>query len=164
MWTNWHAARNIERLESTQIDWTDYSGQLDTPRGIISVAPLRATSTSTGALTRQEANSLLFRNWGFNAGFNVLGIELRLTVDRLARIQDKVIQLYMGQAQGRNLANIATENQQVYGGGGDLWGLTQALDWHDENFGVIIDLQPHQQYPSSNPAVIRSVELRLNVS
>jgi hypothetical protein len=161
MWTNWHAARIVERLETSQIDWTDYSGLLNQTRDIISVAPLRSTSTSTGAMTRQEANSLVFRDFGFTA-VNVQAVELRLSVDRLARIQDRTIQLYYQGAQGRNLANPLSENQQVYGG--DLWGLTEPLIWTSADFGVIIDLQPHQTYPSSNPVVIRSVELRLNFS
>lgn len=161
MWTNWHAARIVERLETSQIDWTDYSGLLDQTRDIISVAPLRATSVSTGALTRQEANSLVFRDFGFVVAGDVVGIELRLNVDRLARIQDRTIQLYYNGAVGRNLANLLSENQQVYGG--DLWALTEPLAWTEAAFGVIIDLQPHQSYPSNNPAVIRSVELRLRL-
>ena len=161
MWTNWHAARIVERLETAQIDWTDYSGLLDQTRDIISVAPLRATSTSTGALTRQEANSLVFRNFGFDNVGDVAAVELRLNVDRLARIQDRTIQLYYNGAVGRNLADPLSENQQVYGG--DLWGLTEPLAWTNSEFGVIIDLQPHQSYPSSNPVVIRSVELRLRL-
>lgn len=160
MWTNWHAARNIERLETSQIDWTDLSGALDQTRDIISMAPLRATSTSTGALTQDQTNSLLFRNFGF-AVESVVGIELRLVVDRLARIQDRTVQLYYQALVGRNLANPLSENEQVYGG--DLWGLDQALPWNDPLFGIVIDLQPHQSYPSSNPAVIRTVELRLNL-
>lgn len=162
MWTNWHAARIVERLESDQVDWTDYAGQLDVARDIITVLPLRATSTSTGALTRQEGNSLVFRNFGFDPGLTVMGIELRLTVDRVARIQDRTVQLYYQGSQGRNLANPLSENEQVYGG--DLWGLSEPLPWDDQGFGVIIDLQPHESYPSSNPVIIRRVELRLRIS
>ncbi len=161
MWTNWHTARIIERLENSQIDWTDYSGELDQTRDIISVAPLRATSLSTGALTRQEANSLVFRNFGFDPDLSVVGIELRLIVDRVARIQDRTIQLYYEGALGHNLADPLSENEQVYGG--DLWGLSEPLAWDSDQFGVIVDLQPHQGYPSSNPVVIRRVELRLNL-
>lgn len=163
MWTNWHAARSVEQLENDQISYTDYDGQLDFAQNIITVAPLRATSISTGALTAVEANSLLFKNFGFAVQGTVAAIELRLTSPRMARIQDRVIQLHYQQLIGKNLAQDLSEDDQIYGGTLAQWGIEDLPDWNSSDFGCVIDLQPHQSYPSSNPAIIRRVEIRLDI-
>ena len=130
-----------------------------------SVFPVRSISTSFGTFTREESNSLLFTGFGMPDAIP-LGIEVRLVTQRLARIQDKVIQLWDGtQTIGENRQNLRAENDQVYGGDFDRWGLRSdyAIPTASPDFGVVVDLQPHTEYPCSDTVYIRSVTMRLSL-
>lgn len=132
-------------------------------RAFQSVFPVRSISTSFGTFTREESNSLLFTGFGMPSVIP-LGIEVRLVTQRLARIQDKVIQLWDGtQTIGENKQNLQAENDQTYGGDFDRWGLKTdyAIPASSPDFGVVIDLQPHTEIPCSDTVYIRSVTMRL---
>jgi hypothetical protein len=164
MWTSWHSATQITQLEQDQIAYTDGAGPLDNPRDLTTVQPLRGIHTGTGRLLTSEANALLFSGFGFDTeSYTVQGIEVQLNTQRLARIQDRTIQLHYQQAQGVNRANLLAEDVQHYGSADDLWGLDQALPWSMPQFGVVVDLQPHVSIPSNNTVLIYSVSLRLNL-
>jgi hypothetical protein len=95
-----------------------------------------------------------------------LGIQVRLVTQRLARIQDKVIQLWDGERTiGENRQNLQAENDQLYGGDFDRWGLKSdyGIPTDSSDFGVVIDLQPHTEIPCSDTVYIRSVTMRLNL-
>jgi len=164
MWTSWRSATIVTQTEQNQIAYTDGSGPLDSPRDLTTVQPLRGIHTGTGQLLTNEANSLLFSGFGFVVGSDtVQGIEVMLTTQRLARIQDRVIQLHYQQLVGSNRANLSAEDLQLYGSADDLWGLDQALPWDHSQFGVVVDLQPHISIPSNNTALIFAVAMRLNL-
>lgn len=165
MWTSWRSPTEITEQPQGQISYTDGLGPLDSPRDLTTVRPLTGvTSTGTGRLLTVEANSLLFTAFGFDTGtYTVQGIEVQLVTQRLARIQDRVVQLHYQQLVGNNLADLAAEDLQHYGSADNLWGLDQALPWNSSQFGVVIDLQPHTSIPSNNTALIFSVSMRLNL-
>ncbi len=140
--TDWRTYTIVQPLEGDEIQFESLG----------SVAPAVGTSTATGRLLTQETTALVFKGFAITGVVNT--IELRLRVSRLARIQDKTIQLWIGgEAWGENLADLSAEDEWVY-----TWtGLDH--EWGAED-GVVIDLQPHRQYPSSNTICIRSVQLR----
>jgi hypothetical protein len=151
----------IQELPSDEIAFTDGDSILDSTVDLTTVTPVRSVATSNGQLAVQHSRSLVFRSFGIPADITVVGIELELTVTRLARIQDKTIQLwYQNRAVGRNLADLTAEDHHVYGGATDLWRATTVVHSSDD-FGVLVDLQPHTQYPSSNTVYLRSVRLRV---
>ncbi len=119
---------------------------------LVSVEPAVGVGKSTGGLFTEQATALVFT--GFNITGTVNSLELRLEVSRLARTQDKTIQLWVnGTAVGPNLADLSAADVHVY-----TWHDLD-LEWNS-TMGVVIDLQPHTQYPSSNTIYIRSVGLR----
>ena len=127
------------------------SGEIQYDR-LVSVEPAVGVGKSTGGLLTEQATALVFT--GFDITGTVRGLELKLEVTRLARTQDKTIQLWVnGAATGPNLADLTAGDVHVY-----TW-TDLDLEW-DSSMGVVIDLQPHTQYPSSNTIYIRSVGLR----
>ena len=89
---------------------------------------------------------------------------MRLRARRVARIQDKTIQLWNGSRTiSENLQNLSAEDDEVYGGENDRWGipLTETIPVSLEEFGVVVDLQPHVEYPCADLVFVRSVAMRL---
>ena len=81
-----------------------------------------------------------------------------LTVTRLSRIQDRTVQLYYNAPIGANLADLTAGDVHVY-----TASAVPGVDYSSVNFGCVIDLGPHQSYPSNNTIVIRSVAIRLDL-
>ncbi len=151
----------VESLDSQEIPFSDGDVTLDSVSNITTQRPVLGIAHSSGRLTVEGSQSLVFRKFSIPPGLLVQGLELELTVDRLARIQDRVIQLwYQGSAQGQNRADLSAANFTVYGGAEDLW-TASGIDFSSDSFGVVIDLQPHTQYPSSNLIYFRSLALRV---
>lgn len=159
-WTTWLQPRTVERLENNQIDFSDGDAELDPVAALVSVLPVYGvgTSASDTAVTVYGSNSLLFRDFGFTGG-PAVGIEVATNIVRLNRVRDRVVQLWSGGVIGTNRASNNYDQKQTYGGISDLWGMP-SLNTVDSNFGVVIDLQPHPQYPSSTTVIIRSVAVR----
>lgn len=157
MWTTWHSPLSLTQLETNQINYTDGAGALDRTQDITTIKPVVGNSRTGGGLITTESNSVLFSQFGFQVNSaSVQQVEIRLSVARLSRIQDKLIQLYYVTPQGDNLADLTAEDIHVYN--------TLALpniDYTSVAFGCVIDLAPHKHYPSSNNIVIRSVSMRL---
>ena len=159
MRTPWHFPRDVSQLETNQVAYTDGVGALDTPQDIITVTSVRGNAAASGGLLTREANSLVFRNYGFSiSAGTVQAIEIQLTVTRLSRIQDRVVQLYYNAAMGANLADVTAGDVHVY-----ATSAVPGVDYSSVNFGCVIDLGPHQSYPSNNTIVIRSVAMRLDL-
>jgi hypothetical protein len=165
MWTPWHFPRDVSQLETNQVAYTDGVGVLDTPQDIITTTSVRGNAAAHGGLLTREANSLVFRNYGFALGAGtVQAVEIQLSVTRLSRIQDRTVQLYWNEPIGANLANDTAGDVQVYGGDLARWQIsTMVVDYTSPQFGCVIDLGPHQRYPSNNSIVIHSVAMRLDL-
>lgn len=159
-WTKWLLPRSVERLETDQIDFTDGDSVLNRTTDLVSVLPVYGigTSASDTAVNVYGSNSLLFRDFGFSGG-TVGGIELETNVVRLSRVRDRVVQLWNGALAGVNRASENYDQIQRYGSISDTWGTT-GIDFTNSGFGVVVDLQPHPQYPSSTTIIIRSVRIR----
>ena len=153
--------RTILQVPSEEIAFTDGDAILDSTQDLNTVQPVYAVATSSGRLAAHGSQSLIFKNFGITVDTTVLGIELLLHVDRLARVQDRTIQLvYNGSTVGSNQADLTAANLHVYGSPTDLWSTTD-IDFSGAEFGVLIDLQPHTQYPSNNLVYLRTVELKV---
>lgn len=159
-WTTWLQPRIVERLENNEIDFADDDLQLDRVTNLVSVLPVYGlgTSASDTAVTGYGSNSLLFRDFDFSGG-PVAGIEVATNIVRLNRVRDRVVQLWNSGLVGVNRARDIYDQKQTYGSASDLWGMN-SLNTVDSNFGVVLDLQPHPQYPSSTTVIIRSVSVR----
>ena len=160
-WTKWHFPKTAVQLETEEIEMAAYGGS--PTRGFRSQSPLRSISTSYGTFIREESNSLVFTDFGFPA-VQPQGIEMRLRARRVARIQDKTIQLWNGSRTiSENLQNLRAEDEQIYGGENDRWGIpfAESIPVSDSEFGVVVDLQPHVEYPCADLVFIRSVAMRL---
>jgi hypothetical protein len=157
MWTNWHFPNQLNQLETTQIDYTDGSGILDHPRDIVTVKPVVGNATSNGSLVLKEANSVVFKSYGFAVDSSlVTSVEIQLSVARVSRIQDRAIQLYMNEPIGENLADVTAGDIHVYTSPAIV-----GVDYNSVNFGCVIDLAPHRLIPSNNSIIIRTVGIRL---
>ena len=161
-WTNWYQPTAFHFAEGDEIPYSSNRGVLT------SVDPLVGISRSLGSgdptLLYQEPTAVVFKGFGFDlTGLAVNAIELKLHVQRVARIEDKLIAVWngekpLGNAAKEQAADIETYHLDLV----DDCGVPMNLDW--DNWGVYVDLQPHQQYPSSNTAVIRSVKVRLDIA
>lgn len=162
-WSQWHSPRTAQQLETSEIELQAPMGSV---RGFVSAEPVRSISTSFGTFIREESNSLVFTDWQFSSGI-VAGIELRLRVRRLARVQDKVVQIWDGtKTVGENLADFSAGDDHVYGSESDRWGVSQDYSFplNSSDFGVVIDLQPHREIPCSDIIILRSVRMRVYYS
>jgi hypothetical protein len=159
MWTTWHFPNQLAQLETLQIDYTDNVGILDNPRDITTVKPVTGNASSNGTLVLAEANSVVFKDYGFDIGSStVANIEIQLNVARLSRIQDRTIQLYMNEPIGANLADLTAGDVHVYAS-----TALSGINYNSANFGCVVDLAPHKLIPSSNTIIIRSVGIRLDL-
>lgn len=160
-WTKWKSPRKSQELESNEISFNDE----EKPRTIVSNKPISAVSNYFGGLYTVESSAILFSDFGFDVDSDqVEEIELFLHVSRLGRTQDKTISLYMGKQIGKNRADLEAEDENVYGGGLESWKIASAnMDYTSPDFGVVIDLQPHTQYPSNVTVYIRKVAVRLKL-
>lgn len=171
-WTKWRQPKVVFRLdEGEEVDFTN----LNNRRDLVSNEKISAVSDSFGGLFKKESNALVFRKFGFDADIpdgkddlgEVQGIELFLHTTRVSRIQDKVIQLwYDGSPVRENKASLDSPDFAYYGGKDDNWKVDhrltpEAIDFLSDDFGVLIDLQPHTEFPSANTAYIRKVAMRL---
>jgi hypothetical protein len=162
-WTRWYSPKQARQLETNEIRVAAQGTQ-----GIsdfVSVFPVRSISTSFGTFIREETNALVFTRFGL-PDVVPKGIELRLVTQRLARIQDKTIQLWDGSKQiGENKQNLLAENDQLYGGEQDRWGLESqyAIPLTSSDFGVVIDLQPHTEIPCSDTVYIKTLSIRIYI-
>jgi hypothetical protein len=160
MWTKWYTPKIVEQLASDEIV---YQGSVSS-NGFVDLSTVDAVSgvaTSQGGLRQQGARSLVFRDFSIPNQGVVQGIELSLRVDRLSRIQDHTVKLWQSAAVGRNLADPLAEDQWVYGGALSLWRV-DSVTVASENFGVLVDLSAHQQYPSRDTINIKEVKIRVD--
>lgn len=157
MYTAWHTPQSLTQLETDQVNYSDGAGVLDDPQLVHTVRPVVGNAQSNGTLVTQEANSLLFKQFGFAVNSAaVTQVQIRLTVARLSRIQDRTIQLYSNGLVGENLADVAAGDVHVYTAPAPL-----GVDYNTPDFGCVIDLAPHRLIPSNNSIIIRDVSMRL---
>jgi hypothetical protein len=133
---------SFQTLENNEIQFSN----------LTSINPVVGVATSRKGLILKGSSALLFT--GFPLSGNIQTLELKLHVSRLSRVQDKTIQIWHnGSIINENVANLEANDIQTY-----VWNNLN-IEWN-ENSGVVIDLQPHTQYPSANTVYIRSVDLR----
>jgi len=161
-WTNWLQPRKTQNLESNEILFD----QSKIGRVLTSKKPVSGVSLYRGGLITVESTAIAFSNFGFDIGQQqVVGVELYLHTTRNARAQDKTIKLFAGKAVGKNLSDLEALDQHTYSGDLKEWGVNKlTIDYASEDFGVVVDLQPHTEYPSNVTIYIRKVQVRLQLA
>ena len=161
-WTLWKQPRKTQELESDEISFADPA------RGVIvSSKPVSGVSDFYGGLITRESTAIAFKDFGFDLSEEdtVIGVELFLHATRNGRTQDKTITIFMNKPIGTNLADLTAEDKHTYSGGLETWKIASAtMDYNSENFGVIIDLQPHTEFPCNELVYIRKVQVRLQLA
>ena len=150
-WTDWLSPRTVTYFETDEVEFADITRSVD----IVSVYPVTTSAFSTGELAGTETNALLFADYA--ASGIAEAAELRLHVSRLGRIQDKTIRLRSNSEWiGENAADLSAVDVYTYS-----W---QDISVNiDSDLGVVIDLQPHTEYPSSNTVYIRNVQMKFDI-
>lgn len=115
-----------------------------------SVSDVAGVALSNGQILARGSDSILYYNFDYVGACT--RIVARIHVSRLARIQDRVVQLWDGaRLIGSNLANPSAPDINLY-------EFTGAFTVTPE-FGLVLDLGPNQRIPSRDTVYIRSVGL-----
>jgi hypothetical protein len=130
-----------------------------------------------------ETSQLFTTGYNFeDTGLTVVGIEAFLSLQRVARIQDLVIQLTLnGDLIGENLASDINPVQSdqysgdfteplnpvgdkhTYGGPTDLWGTTlSSADIANSTFGIVVSFKSNQVVPHRDLVYLDQVALRIS--
>lgn len=163
--TEFHFPQTIQQVSPVDgsISWnTDYS--LDSKDNFNATDDrLYRIPRTDRQVTVNYANQLWCTNFNFTGIGTVQGIELELRTQRLARIQDYVIQLtYDGELVGDNLYNDLAGNYQLYGGPSVLWGRSWInTEIQSSSFGIVIQLGPNKRIPHKDTGYIDSVALKI---
>lgn len=145
------------------VNWTNLEA-IKRPDGYaLTDKELYYISGVTNVSYRNSAAQIWVTDFKFENLGTILGIEVQLVTQRLSRIQDKLISLcYQGQIIGDNKFNLKAENDQTYGGNNDLWGRSWTVEEiQDPSFGVVIELQPHLNYPHSELGLIDFIAIKI---
>ena len=123
-------------------------------------------------IARSPKTDVTMKTWflklqGFN--FNnvpdtISGIELRLTMNRRARITDDTVQLVLGDTISDTRANLNLDPVKVYGSDTDLWNTKELTSANimDPTFGVLLRFQSHPHWPHKDGVYIGLVEMRIH--
>jgi len=160
-WTKWKQPTKTQLLELDEVSFNGSSPS----RGLVSNKPISAVSNYFGGLYTVESSAIVFTDFGFDVNNqDVEYIELYLHVSRLGRTQDKTISLFMDKKIGKNQSDLEAADEHTYTGGLEEWKIASAtMDYNSPEFGVIIDLQPHTQYPSNVTVYLRKIAVRLKL-
>jgi hypothetical protein len=164
------------------VDW-DFNSQAIGPNSPAST--LGTLYTMSGFWQEKfysETSQLFITDFNFpaNAG-TVTGIELELTVQRVARIQDLIVQLtFNGEIIGDNRASINNpvqsdtytadvtvplhpiDDYNIYGSSTDMWGTALSnMDVTDPSFGVVLSFRSNVIYPHRDVVYVDQVALRI---
>lgn len=145
------------------VNWTNLEA-IKRPDGFaLTDKELYYISGVTNTSFRNSAAQVWATDFNFENLGSIVGIEVQLITQRLSRIQDKLISLcYQNEIVGENKFNLRAENDQIYGSNSDLWGRTwTAEELQDSSFGVVIELQPHLQYPHSELGLIDFIAIKI---
>jgi hypothetical protein len=163
------------------IDWNFDSSTVSPDNPAYTLGTLYTMSGFWQEKFFSQTSELVCTNFNFQNLGTVTGIELELTVQRVARIQDLVIQLTLnGELIGDNMASIINPVQadmytsdttvpltpindfNIYGGPTNMWGTTlTAEDIMDPSFGVILSFRSNVIYPHNDTVYLDQVALRI---
>jgi hypothetical protein len=146
------------------IAWTHSELIISADNYATTVTPLSTISGTNGVLYRYATKQLWTSDYRCNATGELLGIELILNSQRLARVQDYVIQLCLNdELIGENKHNPMAANLQIYGSPTDLWGTElTAEDVNDPSFGVVVSMQSNDSRPHKDAGYIDQIALRIH--
>ena len=130
-----------------------------------------------------ETDQLVTTGYGFtDTGATVTGIEALISLRRLSRVQDLVIQLTLnGELVGDNLASIINPVQSnmytgetgstptpvgdihIYGGATELWGRAwTSAEIADSSFGIAVSFKSNQEVPHRDLVYFDQLALRIS--
>lgn len=162
LWTTPTTVTQYKEYED-HIDWTNISAvSFPDTNSARTVKPLLHIAVSRDNNIKMKTAYL--KCTGFNFTFvpnPILGIELKVDINRTGRITDNVIQLTLNNEPiGENSADL-NRFVSAYGGETDLWGTSLSSELINSTFGVILRYQSHPYFPHNCSPYIESVQLRL---
>jgi hypothetical protein len=143
---SWYHPFSIVNHETGQVSWNS-TFPLETQ------LPLTGVATSSGSMVLQGVNALRLGFPVVQHTHTVQGLSFRIQSQRLARIEDSLIQLWNGsQLVGANRAQRVRDNLQLVGGAADNWGVD--LTAWDPAWAVVVDFEPAARTPSANRLIV----------
>lgn len=169
MITDWLIPSSIiPDLVAENSDWEDLNpadNVLQFP--LITKEDLNHIAVHDLAYTSKAGDILIFSGLAIPAYTTITGIEVMLDIRRRSRITDYVLQFYLGNdAVSDNMAEAepSRPNQSVYGSNTYNWSIDPSVNLQDPNFNLRLQVGPHPQYPSKDPAIIDKVAVRITYS
>ncbi len=187
--TNFNAPTVITQIESYNdvlnrysIPWRHSENIISKDNYAVTVEPIHTISGFWQEKFYTETHRLVTTGYNFeDTGLEVVGIEAFVSLQRLARVQDLVIQLTLnGDLVGENLAseiNPVQSNQytgdfdeplnpvgdqHIYGSSADLWGkVWTSSEIADATFGLVVSFKSNQLTPHRDLVYLDQVALRI---
>jgi hypothetical protein len=158
-WTEWHGAGRVRYWTDSGVEFTDGDTVLDRTTNLITRDHLRGYTVNNNVVA-PSARGLVFDQFNFDTtGAKSLAVEI--VAERMARIVDYTVQIVAGnQLLGNNVADQDMSRVKVYEGSLSEYWRTKGLA---SDFGILLDFAPRPDMPSSNPLIIRTVRVRLEV-
>lgn len=173
MTTNWTLPRSVTQYsepggEAVHIPWLDaddfYGLKNLDGKSIRTTRDLLHIAREPRHDVKEKTYYLKITNFNFiNLPITLTGIELKLSMNRLGRITDETIQLFLNdELIGDNHASLDLNLIKIYGSETDTWNTTLTMsDIQNSSFGVVIRLQSHPKWPHKSSPLIDAVELRI---
>lgn len=158
----------ISDLDAENADWEDLhpaDNVLQFP--LITKEDLNHIALHDLAYTSKSGDVLILSGFNIPSYTTINGIEVMLDIRRRGRITDYVLQFYVGNTPvGDNLAtkDPARPNQSVYGSNTNTWNIDPSVNLQDPNLNLRLQVGPHPNYPSRDPAIIDKVSVRIYYS
>ena len=171
-----------EVIQRASIPWIHSENIINKDEFAVSTRPLHTISGFWQEKFYSETHRLMTSGYNFtDTDQTVVGIEALISIQRLARIQDLVIQLTIdGELVGDNLASTINPVQadqytaevtipldpvgdiNIYGGGDNTWGREwTSADIANPTFGIAVSFRSNQIIPHSDLVYLDQVALRI---
>ena len=180
MITDYLSPNNIQQVSDDffyTIPWNDLDSSTSSSAFATTSKPLYTISGLWMERFRSKTNQIWMTNYQIPIlSNNIIGIELQVNIQRVARIQDLVIQLTLnGELIGLNYGvDMTTQyahlhnidligDHHVYGGPNDLWGTDLTInDISNSSFGAVVSFQSNETIPHNDLAYINQIALRIH--
>ena len=174
MTTNWTLPQSITQYaesggEDIHVPWLDTDGfyslkNLD-GKSIRTVRDLIHIAREPRHDIKEKTYFLKITRFNFIGLPNTLsGIELKLSMNRVGRITDETVQLWLNdELIGENHASSILDPIKIYGSETDIWKTNLTMtDIKNSSFGVVLRFQSHPNWPHKNSPLIDAVQLRIH--
>jgi len=142
--------------------WTDpYKDTVNLIFPIITNKNVRRISIHDTAAVTIMGDTVVFSNFAIPTVTTLIGLSVAISVRRLGRVTDYVVQpLINGTYYNNNATGSGgLPDSMIYGSATDTWGITTGFN--SSTFQLCVQVGPHPQYPGNDKAIIDSVSIQL---